>query len=81
MIYILHPSGSGGALRHDDDAVADHAVGGFLGVVDALLVDDADVAADAAVLVDDGAFDVRAFADAQRRIAVGAVRATASGDS
>ena len=50
--------------RNGDDAFADH-VGGCLRLLNAALIDQADIAADAAVLVDDGALDDAAVADAE----------------
>ena len=69
--YSRQPSGTAVSFGHHHDAVADHAEGRFLGVLQPLLVDDPHVAADAGVLVDDRPFDVRAVAHAQRRVAVG----------
>src|SRR5271170_4028338 len=62
-----------GSLGNDEDAVADHAVGRFFAVFEAFAVDRTDIGADAAVLVDDRAFDVRAGAYAQRGDACGRV--------
>ena len=44
-------------LGDDDDLVADHVVGGFVGLDDPGLVDDPDVLADPGVLVDDRVLD------------------------
>src|SRR5947209_14505176 len=53
-----------GALGDDDDAVADDVVGA-LAVGGAVLVGDAHVGADAAILVENGAFDEGAVADGE----------------
>src|SRR5437660_371031 len=51
-------------FRNDDDAVADDEILA-LGVLDLLLIDDADIGADTGVLVEDGVFDDGAGADAE----------------
>ena len=66
----LHPPvvGQNRALLDAGNAVADHGFRRFFARIDARVVGDPHVAADAAVLVDDRAFDHRAGADARQRL-------------
>src|SRR5687767_8691473 len=74
---VLHSPavGEGAVFGQDDHAVADHAVGGFFALLDAAVVGDLGLLADAAVLVHDRAVDQRLVADAHQRAAFAPVAA------